>query len=316
MGAIRLESDELRLDLAPDLGASVIGLWALSEGADPTPLLRPTPNANGPLESACFVMAPWCNRVDEARFEWRGRTIDLQPSFDDGSAIHGVFRDEPFRLLDRTPVSARLRAYVGPGHASRWPFPCSLTVLHEVIAGRWTCRLTLQNTGDEPMPCGLGLHPFFVRRDNMTVRAAVQGRYPAERQIPIGPSKPGPLCRRLTEGAPVTELEGVDDVFSGFTGTAGIAWANAAATNGHADAPMRTLAIELESSEQATHCVVFVHPDGRTVCLEPSTMTNNGYNLHAQGVPGADVHTLEPGGALELEVRCLLQRPTPETAQR
>ena len=84
-------------------------------------------------------------------------------------AIHGVGWQRAWSIDAATPI-ARAGARARPARRRRgaWPWPFRATQTFELAAvphGARCCRttLTLDNTGAQPFPFGLGWHPFFPR---------------------------------------------------------------------------------------------------------------------------------------------------------
>ena len=77
MDLVTLSTADLRVRVAPALGASVLSL-ELRLGGRWVDLWRPAPD---PLRSsgdaASFLLAPYSNRLRDGRFAFRGRTYDL-----------------------------------------------------------------------------------------------------------------------------------------------------------------------------------------------------------------------------------------------
>lgn len=304
MASVRLEAGRLLAHVRPDLGG---GLGELSvRGPDGAlwPLLRRAPeDASYFNELACYTLAPWCNRIAGAAFEFAGRTHPLRADWPDGTAIHGAVKDKPWRMLDRTPASVRLR-FDSREHADvNFPFPFACEARYELDEGGLTVGVRTINTGEEAMPAACGFHPFFVRRlwdegDRVEVRLPVSGRYPAEGMIPTGPARDDEVSHDLRRGGALEAVAGgveLDDVFDGFAGPAEVCW------------PASGVAATVEGSEDLAHAVIYSARRGGEwlpwFCLEPVGMVNDGINLLARGWAGTGVRVLEPGGVLDSRMR-------------
>ncbi|MDX2016595.1 MAG: hypothetical protein SFY95_03015 [Planctomycetota bacterium] len=221
---IELASDSLRVRLDPKMGTA----FSRVDLAGPTlptgerwwPLMRPaTEPLLRPYYAASYLMAPWPNRIRAARFTWKGRDVRLTPDFEDGTAIHGLVKDRPFTLLDRTPESARLERMLTP--QGGWPWPARVVARYSVEGATLRATLRIENLGggdDRPMPVGAGFHPHFQRRlwaqaDSLRVRVAARGRYRMTACIPDGPATDDDVCARLREGLIVAN-EPLDDLFA------------------------------------------------------------------------------------------------------
>lgn len=300
MSSFTIESGPVRVVIDPDLGASVLDLSLLAPHGQWRPLLRRAPHRACRVdETAMFLMAPWSNRVAGAAFTFRGRRHELTPNFPDGTAIHGDACSRPWRITDRTPVSATLLLDSREHEGVNFPWSFGARARYEVTPSGFDVDLSVTNLDQEAFPCGLGLHPFFNRRlwgdaDEVRVRAPVGGRYPCKAQLPTGGAAGDDVSRQFQEMAPLGD-PGLDDVFACFAGEATIEW------------PASAVRLTMRCTESLDHLVIFTpHSEGGGplgwFCIEPTSMVNDGFNLMEQGQAGTGVRVLEPGRTLESRV--------------
>ncbi|HRJ50339.1 MAG: hypothetical protein KF787_00670 [Phycisphaeraceae bacterium] len=294
-----IESEDLRAEIDPEVGASLTDLSVRGPGGAWWPLLRRSSSAlSGGEESSCYLLAPWSNRVRDGRFAFEGREVSLRKNWPDGTAIHGDVRDREWRILDRSPVSARLAFSSIEFEDINWPWAFRAQARYELATSGLESELVITNASDRPMPCGGGFHPFFNRilwdtADDPVVTAAVTGRYPCEGVMAVGPAAMDDFCRSLVGGSDVRAP--LDDVFSCPSGRVGILW------------PASGVAVEFESSHELGHLVIYsaVGSGGTPrphLCVEPVSMVNDGFNLASRGaVNDHGVRVLAPGGSLRLK---------------
>lgn len=144
--------------MLPALGGSVASLRY--GGHD---ILRPTPEgATDPLQTACFPLVPFANRIAHGAFEWKGHSYRLLRNFGDHPhVLHGTGWQSPWTLVGRTENMLSLE-HRHEGDAA-WPW--------SFVAWQDFClsddgieiTITLTNLADEDMPAGLGFHPYFNR---------------------------------------------------------------------------------------------------------------------------------------------------------
>ncbi len=293
MARLHINAGRLHAEIEPALGACLTDFSIEGPTGDRFPLMRRAPGVLAdPGQASCFLLAPWSNRIADAAFAFDGRDHVLRPNFPDGTAIHGDVRDRPWRITDRTPVSARL-VFDSREHARvnfPWAFAC--VARYEVTPDAFAVALSVTNLSDVPIPAGCGLHPYFARRvftegDDVQLRAPVGGRYPCDRQIPTGPHRDDATCERLRAGGPPET--GLDDCFGAMEGRAEITW------------PASGVSLAIDCSNTLDHLVVFTPAhDGNPLpwfCVEPVTHANDAFNLEARGVP-AGSRTLSPGETL------------------
>lgn len=288
MPEILIENDLLRLRVLPALGAGVAEFSLRSPAGGWQPVWRRTgPSPAWFNDLACYLLAPWSNRIAGAAFMLDGREVRLRPDWPDGAAIHGVVKDRAWTILDRSPASARL-AFQSARHADlNWPWPFEAETRYELHDQSLEVELAVINRAEAAMPAGLGFHPFYMRklwddRDDVTVRAHLSGRYPAARMIPTGPARADEVTAHLAAGRPLAPLD-LDDVFAGFDPQTTITW------------PASGVRASISASPNLGHTVIYSPPAEPFFCLEPVSMVNNGFN--APG-PGSGVRMLRPGESM------------------
>ncbi len=306
MPTLSLTCADLHLGVCTDLGGGLTD-FSIAGPDGRAALLRPTlgePQSSTDL--ACYTLAPWSNRIRGARFRFRGAEHRLEANAPDGTAIHGLIAEHPLTIVDRTPASVRLAFdSARSDSAADYPFPFRVGLRYELGPDRLDAELTVTNTGDTPCPAGGGFHPFFPRTlwdtaDDCTLKAPVAARYPVDRCLPTGEAAPDEVCTRLTEGAPVRDLVGLDDCFRGFAG-ATVRW------------PASGVTLTLEKSDTLSHLVLYTPatPAGGArpwFCVEPVSHANDGFNLAEQGMQNTGVRTLEPGETLTMSMALIVAR--------
>lgn len=154
-----LRAGKLRLDLRPGLGGSIAGLhWV--DGTSERPVMRPSPEPlDEVLEAANFPLVPFVNRIRGGLFTFRGREVRLPLNMaGEPSPIHGQGWQNPWQVVSSDERSAVLSYR----HRARdWPWSYEATHHFALDECGLSLRLTCRNTSDEPMPCGLGEHPYF-----------------------------------------------------------------------------------------------------------------------------------------------------------
>ncbi len=298
MGLIELDNGRLRLGSGPDIGAGISSLsLSLPEGAS-LPLMRPAPEGTKWFNDlACYLLAPWSNRIKAAAFEWQRAIYQLPADWKDGTAIHGLVKDKPWRVEQRSPVSALL-SHEGGGIAGwPWRFRCEVSYALEGRAFAALLKLT-HISGPGAMPAGVGFHPFWSRRlrgetDDARARIAGLKRYPCEGMLPVGAAMEDEVAAHLAAGKPLGKLS-LDDVFHGTTSGADITWLRSG------------VRVRYTCSPELGHTVVFTGaPDERgdmpaSFCIEPVSMVNDGFNLAGRGWAETGVRSLSVGETMSV----------------
>ena len=298
MARLTLEAGDLAAEIDTDLGSGVCDFSIRGPMNDRVPMLRRAPaEPRTPYELGCYLLAPWSNRIAHARFAFDGATHGLRANFPDGSAIHGVCMDRPWRIVDRTPVSVRTAFDARAHERVNWPFEFGAVFRAELAPDALTLELDVTNLGEGPMPAGCGFHPFFMRtlfalHDEVCVRAPVTGRYPSEGCIPTGEAVEDDATRALNAGGPLGD-PGLDDCFTGFGGRATIEW------------PASGVRLTMDCSAALEHLVVFTprhnSGPGPWFCVEPVSHATNALNEPDGGL-ARGVRVLSPGQTLHTRV--------------
>lgn len=161
---LRLEADGWAAELRPEIGGCLASLTL-----DGLEVLRTMPESSRePLESACFPLVPYCNRLRDARFAWQGREVRVPANFPpEPHNLHGIGWQQPWVVTREGGFKCSLaHSYDGNGG---WPW--AYDAEQRVRLGPQGCAITLDltNRADTPMPCGLGLHPYLRRRPETQV---------------------------------------------------------------------------------------------------------------------------------------------------
>lgn len=165
MEQVRLGDETIEVVIVPQVGARlhrlrVNGHDLLRMPADPSDHLR------DPFSWGAYVMAPWCNRIEAGIVNVGPRRVALDANFPDGSAIHGQVYARPWEQVEEGRFLIRAG---GDG----WPWEYEVG-LHVEIADR-SARFeqTVTNLASDPMPAGIGLHPWFRRPLLVAIRGDV-----------------------------------------------------------------------------------------------------------------------------------------------
>ena len=305
-----IHAGRLSATIAPEVGASLVS-FDMRQGDRQTPLVRPTPpdavTRGESGQMASFVMLPWSNRIVNARFTFEGREHALRPNTPQGFAIHGDGRQRPWRVIAQqaNAITCALDSRDFPDY--NFPFPLLAELQYSLSDAALTATLTLTNIGDCAMPAGFGFHPYFNRgfgardADEAQLQIRVGGVYPP---LPGMASKPvwsappddglaalgGPMAPILAEhDFSVLQTVGARDIdhcFGGWDGRAIIAY------------PSAGVRLRFECDPVFGHVVIYTPPGKPFFAVEPVTIVNNGFNLHAAGLTDTGVRVLQPGASL------------------
>jgi aldose 1-epimerase len=265
-----LEGRDAAVTVSPDRGGR---LAQIEVGA--RRLLRGPEHAHlGWAFWGSYPLIPWCNRIPDGRFRFEGRDLAVPVNWADGSAIHGLGMDAPWRVASQGQAAVELTIEMAEG-----PYRVSGGQLLELTDDSLHQRLEVTNQGDDDVPVGLGIHPWFRAG---AVRVPADLMWPGDGPIPDGPATPvsgDDDLRTLRVPPPM------DRCYSGLT-----------------DTEVEVPGVRLSWAGPVTQVVVYSEEPG-WVCVEPVTMANDGFRLRHQGVAGAGVIVLPPGETVGVSYR-------------
>lgn len=274
------------LALRPDLGGAVSRLR--HRGRD---ILRPTPDDAGDvLDTACFPLVPYANRIAHGTFDFDGERIRLPLNFGDHPhSLHGVGWRSAWTIDSIDADHAEL-AHRHPGNAD-WPWAYRARQLFRLRDDGLEVELELTNLDGRAMPGGIGLHPYVVAAPGALLRFASSRIWQSDdRQLPTHADRPD-LLADWESGAPCRQDRLIDHCYSGWTGGAVIA------------APSGDIVLTA-SGAHALH--VHIPPGRGVVGLEPVSHIPDALNRpESDAVTGLRI--LGPGQSMRLTMRIALR---------
>ena len=213
-----LQPDGARLVLAPGRGGAVHEFkW---RGRD---VFRPTPAGLGddPLDTSCFPMVPYVNRIARGQFEFAGRQVRLERNWDkDPHPLHGQGWRGSWDVVSHSDTRALLRF---DGGADEWPWRYRSEQVFELQPDGLSIELSVENRSESPMPAMLGLHPYFTDAEHARIEATLPRVWMADSGALPVEEVPTPPEWRFDSGRAVRDV-GLDHGFVGWTGAAVLRW--------------------------------------------------------------------------------------------
>ena len=271
----RLSSDTIQVEILPEVGGRLHRVRAFGHDLLRTPL-DVAKQVSDPFFWGCFPLVPWSNRVPGGRIAFRGRVVDVPCNFG-RDAIHGEASARPWDV-----AGPGLLTFQGGRFGFPWPYEARQQ--YAVDGASLSLALSITNTGDEAMPAGLGIHPWFYAGNGLEAAIPADLTYPLANMLPSGPPEPvsGVLDRRSLSRVPW----GLDNVWAGLTARqVELRW------------PDSGLHATLSFTEAATHIVAASVEQNDAVAIEPVTHATDCFRLLAEAKPGA-INALEPGETL------------------
>lgn len=275
---LELAAGDWQAGLLPHLGGAVGSLRF--KGAD---ILRPAPaGTDDVLQTGCFPLLPYANRIADGQFVWNDRPVQLPvlPAFAP-HAIHGLGWSLPWTVAHTTGSAAMLVLEAGGDAGWPWRF---LAEQHVTLTDDGLhVALHLTNHDDKPGPAGLGLHPYFPLAPSGQLRLNARKVWLSdETMIPSRLAEPAAMCE-FAQGARLPARKLIDHCYEGWDGVAALTKAE------------RTVTVKADTG--LVH--IYAPPAGRICCVEPVTHRPDALNARPDesGMP-----VIEPGAQTSLRM--------------
>lgn len=275
---VALRSGDWEAQIRPAIGGVISALQF--RGAD---ILQPMPETStNPLDSGCFALVPFCNRIGNARFIWDGEGIELLRNFPpEPHALHGFGWQSAWSVLTRSDDELLLQHIHTGGKG--WPWPYRAQMRMRVTPAGCMIGLILTNFSSIPMPAGLGLHPYFPRSTDTHMQFAAGGIIETGAEsLPTGKVLPADSFGDWNAGTRIPDGL-IDHCYREWQGEVRI-------TSAAGD-------IVLDANG-APHLHLYTPPGEGYFCLEPVSHTPDALNQHGQPMT-----LLAPGNSAFLSMR-------------
>ncbi len=283
---ITLSAGTLELAVNPSTGGSISRLdWV--EGDRRVPILRKCNSCHeNVLDSASFPLVPFVNRIRGGCFTFRGRDVHLLPNMPgDPSPLHGQGWLGAWQVEQQDDIAAAL-SFDHP--AGEWPWAYRAEQRFTLDATGLTLGLTCGNLSDEPMPCGLGQHPYFNCGSGTLLDTKVTHAWTIDEHVL--PVDKVPASGRFDLADRTVCGQDLDHGFGGWGGTARIS------------DPAWPFDIEM-SSPDARFFQLYSPASGGIFVAEPVSHANAALNAPEDEWPELGMGVLEPGEVMSLEMR-------------
>jgi aldose 1-epimerase len=238
------------------------------------------------LARGCFPLVPYCNRIRDGRFTFRGREVRVARNMaSDASPLHGQGWLGAWEVVRQSGTEAEL-LFVHP--AGEWPWAYEARQAFTVDDGGLTVVLSCTNTGREPMPCGLGQHPYFHCTPETVLDTEVESVWTIDENVLPVEKLPAKgrydLRNRRVAG------QDLDNGFGGWSGRATV------------EDPSLPFRIEM-SSPDVDFFQLYSPPSGELFVIEPVSHANAALNEPEEAWAELGLKVLEPGETMSLTMR-------------
>jgi aldose 1-epimerase len=285
---LTLSRGALSLMLAPSRGGSIARFDYSPADGPAIPLLRGIApgGPDGVLDMGSFPLVPYVNRIRDGRFTFRGREVRLAPNMaGDPSPLHGQGWLGEWTIASQSEAEAVLTFRHDAGE---WPWDYEAAQHFNVDERGLTATLTCTNRSREPMPCGLGHHPYFPCTAETVLDTGVETAWTIDEKVLPAERVPAEgrydLRRRLICG------QDLDNGFSGWSGRARM------------ETPGQPIRLEM-SSPDARFFQVYSPAAGGIYVAEPVTHANAALNEPEERWADLGLRVLAPGKSMALTMR-------------
>ncbi len=301
---ITLKNKQLEVKVCPTIGASIYSMRYLKKDKW-VDIMRPTPD--GALQTgdvgqfASFNLFPYSNRIKDALLMVGDKEYQLEVNFPDGNAIHGETWTKPWKLLEKRENRASFIFNSEDYDDISWPFPFRVLMEYEIKGNRLFIGMMLENTGQKPMPGGMGIHPYFMRnitgkQEEVYLKMPVKGIYPGETQIPTG-HWVKPLEKHDFTIEKELQTDYLDNCFRVAEGPIVLKW------------PDSRIKLTIGRDSIFGHVVIYCPEKEKDFfAFEPVTHCNNGFNMSANGIEDTGTLFIEPGQSIKGELVLIVQQ--------
>ncbi len=297
-----LQGEGNRLEVWPALGFNAYRWQSAS-----LELLYRNPNfftEKLPMRSGFPILFPFPNRIRDGKFTWAGKTYEL-PIGDPAkkNAIHGFAFNCPWRVLGHGAnasgawITAEFHgSQDAPETLALWPSDYRLRITYRLFDRVLRVEAEVDNPGTQPLPWGIGYHPYFTVAPfggpAAVVTAAAAKYWELRENLPTGQVLDVDYARELRHGQFFANLN-LDDLYTNIydlTYDQEDRIGMIAVLQHPSGEKMLTLWV----SEGFRELIGFTPPHREAICLEPYTCITDAINLQQQKVE-AGLHVLMPG---------------------
>jgi aldose 1-epimerase len=283
---VTLTTGKLRLSLSPSIGGAISAFEWVDGGEHRSILRKCHTQLEKVLDAASFPLVPYVNRIRGGSFGFRGQEVVLAPNMvGDPSPLHGQGWLNPWN----TDAADDRQAVLTFHHeAGEWPWAYDARQEVTLDEAGITLALTCRNLSPDPMPCGLGQHPYFPCGPRTRLETRVTHAWTVDKDVL-------PVDKVLAEGrydlsARLVCGQGLDNGFGGWAGEARMS---------DPDWPY-----ELRlSSADAAFFQLYSPPTGDIFVAEPVTHANAALNAPEEQWTELGLRVLDQGQQMSLVMR-------------
>jgi aldose 1-epimerase len=282
-----LSRDSLSLRLAPGLGGGIASFECRSVSGGNVPIFRPSELGDTSSTAlASFPLVPFVNRVRGGAFSFRGRRVTLAQNMPpDPSPLHG---QGWLHAWDVERLGADHAELVYRHAADEWPWTYEARQTFALDSEGLTLDLSCTNHSGEPMPCGLGQHPYFLCTPGTRLDTGVETVWTIDENVL--PVEQVPAAGRFDLRDRLVCGQDLDHGFGAWSGRAVIS---------DPSLPFRIVM----SSPDAAFFQLYSPASGGIFVAEPVSHANAALNAPEEEWAELGMRVLEPAETMSLRMR-------------
>jgi aldose 1-epimerase len=272
------EANTASVEIAPEWGNNCFSFRTLHDILEPVSFEE---FALRPRSYGIPILFPFPNRIKDGKFLFAGKTYPVNPK------QHGYVRDKKWSVIDSGAsdtegawVRSRFDAEQYPEQIlQQFPFPFQLEVEYRLKEGRLLMDTLVLNSGNEKVPFGFGIHPYFRLPERGTLELHAEKRWELIDSIPTGKILDLEGQFDLNKPRDVHSLS-LDDIFTELHPD----------EDGMARCVLRDELNQVQTvvefdPHRFPHVVLYTVPaPRRAFCIEPYTCPTDAFNLQNSGV--------------------------------
>lgn len=277
----------LKLRLLPSRGGGIASFECCAVSNENISIFREfDPAGDSPTALASFPLVPFVNRVRGGAFSFRGSRVTLARNMPpDPNPLHGQGWLNAWEVEQIGADHAELKYC---HRADEWPWAYEARQTFTLDDDGLSLALSCTNRSDEPMPCGLGQHPYFQCTPQTRIDTGVETVWTIDEHVL--PVEQVPAAGRYDLQDRLVCGQDLDHGFGGWSGRAVIS------------DPQRPFRIAM-SSPDAHFFQLYSPASGGLFVAEPVSHANAALNAPEEEWAELGMRVLEPDETMALTMR-------------
>ena len=296
MKEIVLFNEKIQMGVLPQVGGA-ISFFKYKQKDKWIDVMRPyekSPKGDDANNASMFVMMPFCSRIRGGTFVYWGITRKMAKNHQGiQDPIHGDGWKSSWDVANQTQTRIEMKL-MHDKEKGGFPFSYEGTIIYELIDDKLNISMNVKNLNALPMPCGLGIHPFFVKTKEVELDFPTTVVWSNETDPIFDKPYTTPETWQF-DGGKQLRTAVFDTCFGGFNGKASILY------------PDLGISVAIDADESFGHIILYAPRGKGFFCLEPVSNATNAFNLAANGSIGTGIKSIGPNqsmtGTISLTVR-------------